>query len=280
MGEILFKARKSYLLMVGYEAETVLSVTEMGKKLGFIPVSVASVAEAQSYFIQITHCVAVFAHSKLSDSEKVALNDMVADAHLHVKVSDLSQGGTREIEAFLDSLFPEKMKELCEFGLNRIIPNLIPDLNPKWGRLDKESAEVQPDFLISCETIGDTFLGAISIKGRFESLQASSKILESMTNEEVLNFCAEIGNEVLGVVNFNLLKIRISSQVTLPLIVRDLDQGIFRKRASYFLPAFHLRDAGSGLQISFQFLVPFLRNADVDRTMKFEVGMEQAIELF
>jgi hypothetical protein len=282
VAEAVYKNRKSYFLFERVSSANAERLKALGVTEGFVPVFLddhEGVAEAYS---KISHCMGLIVQGPLEASEASRVRDFEKLSLVRSEVISEGDDPVAIAQRIIGGLFPNKLKELCAFSVSKIFPLLVPGSSSKWIEAPQRKDDVKADFMVSCETLAEHFMGNISIRGGFSHLRTSSQFFSDMSDDEILNFCAEVGNEVLGVINFNLLKARIAAQVTLPMMIRESDGTILRRRSSYFLPSFSLKDTSTGLLVSFQFLVPFLKDATFDRELAFEVGwkQEENIELF
>ncbi len=282
MSETIFKSRKSYLLLEKLSPENFEKLKSLGATEGFVPVFLADHEAVADAYSKISHCMGLIVQGPLQKEEIARVQDFEKLSHVKVKILNPGEDVIESAQSLIKDLFPSKLRELCLFSVSKIFPMLIPGSSTEWTEPSGSRTDPKADFMVSCETLADHFMGNVMIRGGFQSLRSSSSFFSPMSDDEILNFCAEVGNEVLGVVNFNLLKARIAAQVALPMMIKENEGTGFRRRSSYYLPSFALRDVRSGIQVTFQFLVPFLKDSNFDRELNFEVGwgQEETVELF
>ena len=277
-----FVTRKSYLITLGLSPEHAAQLTSIGRKNGFQLVHVGSIPEAQEAFSKISHCIGLILGVSATPSLVSEAQLWANDRYLQIQKltgEDLE----KQTSDFLRALFPEKLKELCEFSINKIFPVLVSDLDLSWKVVNEGAALSRSSFMVSCECMATHFIGNISIRSDFGAARKRSAQLSEYSDEMILNFFAEIGNEVMGVITRNLLKIKITAEMGLPVFINANELGGLEKRSSYYLPTLRLQDEMGDLEVVFSFLVPFLREAEVDRAWQFEVGMEsqeQTVDFF
>ncbi len=282
MTETTYKNRKSYFIYEGVGENVQPGLKEYCSKQGFIPVFVEHHDAAMEAYSKIAHCVGLIATGAAGAADSARIHDFARLSGVTSLIASEGDDLVQVTESILAALFPEKLKELCSFSVNKIVPMLVPGLSLNWTDVTSSQEAFVSDFLVSVETLADHFMGSVGVRGKLTRLRENNPFFNQMTDDEILSFFAEVGNEVLGVINFNLLKAKIAAQVTLPVMVKETDGAGFRRRSSFYLPSFSLKEGSSDLVINFQFLVPFLKDAKFDRGLDFQVGFAQEanVELF
>ena len=280
--------KKSYLMTYGFSDTEISGMNDQIKGLGLSIISATDWADLSKKLDAMKHCVGVFLRPQ-NPSEtqqcktlieycqknwielRLFSSDPSFDQKLRVEPNHQSE---LYLKTFLEEIFPEKFQELGFFAVNQIIGNMIPDLKVEWRKQIQNqdlSEKKTYDFLIFCETNAVGFSGGITIKSNYDFLRSKSPTLSLNDDEMLTKYFAEIGNQVLGLINFNLKKLNIEARIGLPIMIGKDGMAHYRRRSAFYMPSNSYVSQEGGIIVSIHFLVPFLRGATISRDFNFEV---------
>ena len=279
--------KKSYILCYGFSDVEVSKMESAFKSQGLLIAVGLDLADLQIKLDQMKHCVGIFLRPR-GDSEAKKLKNFIdycrknwielrifsddSSIEGHLRVASSMQGHDY-LPTYLREVFPEKFRELALFSVKQVMANMLPDFSMNW--VENASAEFTEkksyDFLVFCETNAVGFSGGITIKSGYPVLREHSKTLASQDDEGITRYFAEVGNQVLGLINYNLKKLNIEARIGLPVMIGKDGMSHYRRRSAFYMPScvFHAHDGA--IQISVHFLVPFLKGANISRDFNFEV---------
>lgn len=276
--------KRSYVSCFCFSPDDIASLSKSGEELGFAVVNSNNLEELNEALDLIQHCLGLF----VQDSNDSLVNNQLIELSVMntFPIKFFTKSGTipesmratenlrphQYINAFLNEIVPDKFRELCLFAVDKVTSNLIPDYTTQWRLTEQSAPKANADFLIFCEAAFDNFICAVTVRSDFRHIESKSETLQSMTEQDIIEYFNEVSNQVLGVININLRKININSRIGLPVVVRGDDITDFKRRSSYFLPSLNISDDEGSLNISFQFLFPFLKNTPFLRNLDFQVG--------
>jgi hypothetical protein len=276
--------RRSYLICFGFTNEDLAQLELASENSGYNVINCKTVDELKESFNLVQHCLGLFAQSSGDSKVDAELIDLATTNNTDIK---FFSGGSHipanlrapqnlsladYTSAFITDIVPQKFKELCLFSIKKVTANLIPDYATEWKISLQPPSSANMNFLIFCESVFDGFICAMTVRSDLNYVTSKSETLKDMSEQDIIEYYSEVCNQVLGVININLKKINIYSKIGLPIVVRDEGIAEFKRRSSYFLPSFTMTDDDGGLNITFQFLVPFLKNTGFLRNLDFDVG--------
>lgn len=276
--------RRSYLICFDFNNDDLAQLEQAGEKSGYNVINCKTVDELKETFNLVQHCLGMFALSNGDSNTDAKLIDLAAANNTEIK---FFSGGAHIPEnlrvpqnvaladfanAFITDIVPQKFRELYLFSIKKVTTNLIPDYNTGWKISLQPPSSENMNFLIFCESVFDGFICAMTVRSNLNYVASKSATLKDMSEQDIIEYYSEVCNQVLGLININLKKINIFSKIGLPLVVRDEGITEFKRRSSYYHPSFTMTDDDEGLNITFQFLVPFLKNTGFLRNLDFDVG--------
>ncbi len=276
--------KRSYISCFCLSPDDIASLAKCGEELGFAVINSNNLEELNEALDLIQHCLGIF----VQESGDGMINNQLIEISVKntFPIRFFTKSETipesmrapknlrphQYITAFLDEIVPDKFRELCLFAVDKVTSNLIPDYTTKWKLTDQSAPKASADFLIFCEAAFDNFICAVTVRSELRHVESKSETLHSMDEQDIIEYFNEVSNQVLGVININLRKININSRIGLPVVVRGDNITDFKRRSSYFLPSLNISDDDGSLNISFQFLFPFLKNTPFLRDLDFQVG--------
>lgn len=284
VGNLSIEKRRSYLVCFRVNQEELDILALGGESLGFIVLNCTTLEEITEALESIQHCLGIFAEHTNENIINTALIDLSLKNSVPIKFfSDCPQipdslraakgtGPAQYIQPFLQDLVPAKFRELCLFSVKKVTANLVPDYSTEWKVSISRTPIGKMDFLIFCEAVFDNFICAITVRSGLDYVSSRSESLKGMSEQDIIEYFSEICNQVLGMININLKKMNINSRIGLPIVVQGSGIAEFKRRSSYFLPMLNVSDDGGGLCITFQFLVPFLKNVQFSKNLDFEIS--------
>lgn len=276
--------RRSYLYCFGFSANDLQEVEQAAEQLGFAIIHCNKLQELEESLQVVQHCLGIFVENNQNTATNTAIMDLALKNSVaikffnqcdHIPSSLRVEAITRPadyLNTFLRDLVPQKFQELCLYSVSKVFDNLIPDYKTNWTVSVASPASDKMDFLIFCESVFDNFVCAVTVRSGLNYVMSRSPALSAMSEQDIMEYFSEVSNQVLGIINNNLKKININSRIGLPIVVQGNSIAEFRRRSSYFLPVLRLSDDSGELNISFQFLVPFLKGAPFSRNLDFVVG--------
>jgi hypothetical protein len=181
------------------------------------------------------------------------------------------------LPVFFSDLLPKKLKDLCTFAVSSIIPNLIPDIKIDFVESKMSSCNISFNLQLHCETVAKNFVGAMTLRADINLLRKKSEILSGISDEDIMDCLAEVTNQTLGVINYNLKKINIDARIGLPTILNSTTE--YNMRSSFYLPICILSDANYGVSTKFYILYPFMKGNDLLETIEFDASLAQECEV-
>lgn len=284
MRDFAIEKRRSYLLCLQFDESVIQSMADEGSEDGFLIVNCGSLEELSWLVDRVQHCLGIFVSNSVSLDHEASLIDLSLNHQIPIRffssspfVPDSLRVGNevqpREyIHKYIQDLVPQKFRELCLFAVGKVTKNLIPDYQTTWNvSIAGNNLETQ-DFIIFCESLFDNFICAVTIRSSVSYVESKSDGLKGLPNQEIMEYFSEFCNQVLGLINVNLRKINIHSRIGLPIVITGPSVAEFKKRSSFFLPVLTLSDADSGISVTFQFLVPFMKNVSFSKSLDFEIS--------
>ena len=276
--------KRSYISCFCLSPDDISSLSKYGEEHGFAVVNSNNLESLIEVLDLIQHCLGIFVQDLSDSTMNKQLIEITNKNTIPIRFFSSSEKIPKSmrapensiphqyIDTFLNDLVPEKFRELCLFAVNKVTSNLIPDYSAQWKLTDKSTPRGNADFLIFCEAAFDNFICAVTVKSELRHVESKSETLHSLTEQDIIEYFNEVSNQVLGIININLRKININSRIGLPVVVRGDNIADFKRRSSYFLPSLNICDDEGSLNISFQFLFPFLKNTPFLRDLEFQVG--------
>lgn len=257
--------KKSYLIVYGISSEQVQKMEVLAKDLRFSILACESAVDAQSKVETMKHCIGIFLKPK-DEADTQTLNGLIAFAQQNwIELRFISEGtdATEYIPRFLKEIFPDKFKELALFSLRSILEGMLPDLKLEWIEQDApcQTEKKAHDFLVYCETNAPGFSGGVTLKSNYDFLRQHSLALREQDDEGVTRYFAEVGNQMLGLINYNLKKLNIEARIGLPVMIGKGGLAYYKRRSAFYMPSVTFTDPSGAVSLSVHFLVPFLSGA-------------------
>lgn len=283
MEQVKIEKRKSYLICHGFDLAAHADLQVEAENLGFKVVFCSALDQLINYVDEIQHCLGIF----VLDCKDSAVDTSLIDLSLknsiairffsdgtHIPESLRAKMGEKPsvyLHKFLQDLVPQKFRDLCIFSVKKVNANLIPDFKTDWRISVSTPALEKQDFVVFCESVFDNFICAVTVRSSLNYVASKSEALKEMSEQDVVEYYSEVCNQILGMINLNLKKININSRIGLPIVIRGDSIAEFKKRSSFFLPVLTLSDDDGGLSVTFQFLVPFMKNVSFSKTLDFDI---------
>jgi len=271
--------RKSCILCWGLDEKARSEIELKVRQRGLTLVEHTSISDLLNDLASIDHAVGVILGPTSTEGASDEKNDLSSVCKQRgVSICELTQQDTGpvmrdQILEFFTGFLPEKFRDLSLLAVRRISQNLIPDLQLSWEVLgDGTGVQLNDqDFLVHYEMSEEFYSGSVSLSSSYDFIRGQSELMKSMPDEAILQYFGEMGNQILGLIHFNLSQIGVDARIGLPTIVRKEALSSYRRRTPYFMPSITIGDPESRLCVRFDFLVPFLRKAKFDRSLNFEI---------
>jgi len=278
----LATADRSHLLVMGLSAAALDQCSRIGKDSGFGVKPVGNVNELDAAFQELRHCLGIAAGAELPPAVIDQTKDFASRNFVNFQTIRTSSAEA-DLQLLLRSIFHPKLRELCLLAAQRIFDALAPQLQAEWKEIDDGGKIQKADFIASCDCLAPNFSGSVSIRSSFEAMRKRIPGLANESNDSVLNYAAEIGNETMGIITRNLHQLHVSAEIGLPTLVLEGEASSLPLQGGFFLPRHSLRDQHSEIELRFQFLVPFLKELKADRSWNLNLASDTAtdeIEMF
>lgn len=290
---VIEKARKyrSYILVHGFDDAQIQDVRSYLDGESFKSVGIKNQLINNEAFASDSHILGCFVKSNvMSDIESAveSANKVGISCYLFSNLSFEVQYKLRPYDAplkeilpgFFSDLLPKKLKDLCSFAVSSIVPNLIPDIEATFEESVSTLTTTTFNIQVHCETVARNFVGAITLRADTNLLKQRSEVLASISEQDIMDCLAEVSNQTLGIINYNLKKINIDARIGLPTIVNSPTE--YNMRSSFYLPLCVLNDPACGISCKFYILYPFLKGTELLESVDFQVGAKQDgdVELF
>lgn len=285
-GAVVFD-RKSFILTFGLTPSQREQLDAFAKEKAFSTYACADLQELKAKIDQVKHCLGVFIRPEgaaemeatksaivLCEKNWVEYRIFSLDSSIQERFRVAPDARLDEyLSQYLKELFPDKLKELGLFAIRNIFKEMLPDLKAEWVLQDvnPKFENKNHDLVIFCEISAENFAGGITVRSTFEELKGKSATLRELDSDSIIHYMAEISNQVLGVISYNLKNLNIEGRIGLPVLVSKEGVPHYKRRTAFYMPSVVISDNESKLFFALHFLVPYLKGSGFSHDFNFTV---------
>ncbi|MBF0359959.1 MAG: hypothetical protein HQK49_03065 [Oligoflexia bacterium] len=174
----------------------------------------------------------------------------ISTEHSSCEFPESSDTWEEEILKSIDHMLPAKFHQLVTFSMNSLKKYSFPEFKHDFY-FHHPMEKFDYDYIISCQTKYQDILGLCYLRINLNNFISNMPSNIVQTEEKILDFSRELLNQFWGIINHNIRKTGVESEVGLPTII-DKNGNVNLGRI--YIPTVDLRDKGNVFSLKTGFI--------------------------